>query len=392
MANSINGDMDGTLDFDPASALWIAFQQRLDLTVETASPRIEEFTGVSVKHWKNDPSLFWQVVDESDATGLKDHLENSPETVKETSFRLRNQRSGRVAYVWEIRRPLLSSNGQLRGYECVWLDMTRRILAEQRMSSACWKETLSTLTIGLTHDFNNSLAGILSTSDFLLTQTAPGSSIHEALTLIRDNSRKAAQVVQLLGDLHRAKPGERSYHDLNEIVRSTVSLLERAIRRRITIVREFHEEVLAVHADAVDLQQAIVHIGLNAADAMPDHGTLTFQTSLHLTSPQDDTSQGALPQGPCVCLPIKDTGLGLRTKRPADAFDPYYTTKASNKGTGLGLPQAKQCVDQNDGAITVDSTPQGTTFKIWLPQADLSEPDETDPGEAEPRPKSFTTT
>lgn len=373
----MNDDMDASAATDTASASWISFRQRLDMTVEHASPRIEEFTGIPAQHWQNDPMLFWQVVHEADAPGLRQHLEASPDAVKETSLRLRHRSSGRVAYVWEIRRPLITDSGELDGFECVWLDMTRRTLAEARMSTSAWNEALGSLTLGLTHEFNNLLAGILSLSDFQLSQVDTDDPMHETLSLIKGNCHKACSLVGTLHELHRTKPADHNFIDLNTVTKDTLDVLRHALPRRVQIETDFASGVMPLHSDLSELRQAIVHIARNAADALTTPGSILFRTSSHPNAPSAENSHGPMPNGPCLCLTIQDDGPGINPHHLADIFSPYYTTKSSNNGTGLGLFQAGRCIANNQGAITAASDKNGTVIQIWLPQADLSDPPPT---------------
>jgi nitrogen-specific signal transduction histidine kinase len=124
------------------------------------------------------------------------------------------------------------------GYEGVWLDVTRQTIAEKRLSSAAWKETLAVLTMGLAHDFSNVMAGIHSISESFLAQIDAQNPFHEGMSLIRQNSLQASQLVQRIINLHHGKTGERNYHDLNEIVGGLVELGRKIIPRRIEITIE----------------------------------------------------------------------------------------------------------------------------------------------------------
>src|SRR6185436_19113572 len=159
----------------------VIFSQRADFSFRFASPKLEALTGVSIIDWQTKPHLFWHVVHEADAEELRHQLRLAKETRQPITltYRIRNANSGRVAYVMEHRQLSISRGGLLLGYEGVWLDVTRQTIAERRLSSAAWKETLSVLTMGLAHDFGNVMAGIHALSESFLMEAEPAHPFRE---------------------------------------------------------------------------------------------------------------------------------------------------------------------------------------------------------------------
>jgi signal transduction histidine kinase len=358
--------------------LWpgMVFRQRPDLSFRYVSPGIEVLTGIPIQEWRTDPRRFWQVVHESDAEELRHQLkrvQQSPQGVT-TTYRIRHQHSGRVAYVWEHRVAAVDAGGQLLGYEGVWLDVTRQTIAEKRLSSAAWKETLAMLTMGLAHDFSNIMAGIHSLSESFISQVGPDHAFHEGLTLIRQNSLQASQLVHRIVNLHHSRTGERSYHDLNAIVTDWAELAQKILPRRVRVNTELAPLELPLYVDAMEFRQVIINLTLNAAEAMPQGGSLRLGTSLHTEVPACGHVEGVRPRLPAVCLTVADTGCGISPRHLTSIFDPFFTTKAVNKGSGLGLYNARLFAERHQGALSVDSIEgEGTTFRVWLPQADFTE-------------------
>lgn len=352
----------------------VAFRQRIDWTFEDAGPRIESFTGLSVEAWRRPPSRFWEVIHEQDAPELQQRIRrNAADGSTVTNFRVRNLQTGRISYVTEIRRPIRNRPGKLLGYEGFWLDITRQSIAEMRLASAAWKETLAVLTMGLAHDFNNILAGICSLSDTFLSQLDTSHPFYEGLGLITQNARQASQLVHRILNLHRGKTGLRNYHDLNEIASDVVDLLRKVVPRRIEVTAELSASA-PLYVDSVEFRQVIINLALNAVDAMPDRGQLRLQTSVHQELPELPHYRGIRPRLPCCCLSMVDTGCGIKSRHLETIFDPFFTTKTMSKGSGLGLYNAKLFVEKHHGAISVESTEgQGATFRIWLPQSDFTE-------------------
>lgn len=361
----------------------VVFSQRPDFSLQFASPNIQELTGLSVADWSSQPRRFWELVHEQDAVELRRQFKRAVETRTNVTntYRIRHALTGRVTHILEQREPVISQGKLLLGYEVVWLDVTRQTVAEKRLSTAAWKETLAILTLGMAHDFRNIMAGIHSLSESYLLQMAGEHPFKEGLTLIQKNSAQANQLVQRMINLHLGQIGERSYHNLNEVVEDIIDLVAKILPRRIRVGSELAPETLPIYADLVELRQAVINLLLNAADAMPQGGHLTLKTSRHLELPRMEHMKGTVPRLPCVCLTIQDTGTGIKERHIAAIFDPFFTTKA--KGSGLGLYNARVAVEKHSGAISVESREgAGTTFHLWLPQADLSEsaPKETEPG------------
>jgi signal transduction histidine kinase len=353
----------------------VVFSQRPDFSVQFASANIEQLTGLSPENWESRPGHFWQLVHDADAASLEQQCRRAAQTGKgvTNTYRIRHALTGRVAYILEGRQPTMSQTGLLLGYEVVWLDVTRQTIAERRLSAAAWKETLAVLTLGMAHDFTNIIAGIHSLSETYLEQTTPGHPFRDGLALIKKSSLQASQLVQRMTNLHLGQTGERNFHDLNEITTDMVELIRKILPRRIQVDLDLAACRLPVHLDVVEFRQLGINLLLNAADAMPKGGLLTVSTSHHTELPPMENVKGVLPTPPCACMTIEDTGCGIKQRHLASIFDPFFTTKA--KGSGLGLYNARLAIEKQQGAISVKSTEGvGTTFQIWLPDADLASP------------------
>ncbi|MGO8696637.1 MAG: ATP-binding protein [Limisphaerales bacterium] len=352
----------------------VIFSQRPDFSLQFASPNIKELTGIEAADWTGKPGRFWDLVHEADEAELQQQfkravLTNSAVT---NTYRIRHAATGRVAYVLEHRQPAISHNGLLLGYEVVWLDVTRQTIAEKRLSTAAWKETLAVLTLGMAHDFTNIIAGIHSLSESFLSGMQPNHPFHEGLSLIKKSSLQASQLVQRMINLHLGQTGERNYHNLNDIVHDIVELVAKILPRRIQVKTEPSAAPLPVYLDVVEFRQVVINLMLNAADAMPQGGRLTLLTSRHEQLPEMENKKGVIPRLPCVCLSIQDTGCGIKQRHLSSVFDPFFTTKS--KGSGLGLYNARIAIEKHQGLISVTSTEgAGTCFQLWLPEADFAE-------------------
>ena len=353
----------------------VIFSQRPDFSLQFASPNIKELTGLDAAAWSTHQGRFWDLVHESDAADLQLQFKRAVQTgdAVTNTYRIRHFLTGRVAYILEHRQPAISQGGLLLGYEVVWLDVTRQTIAEKRLSTAAWKETLAVLTLGMAHDFTNIIAGIHSLSETFLSSLDPAHPFHEGLSLIRKSSLQASQLVQRMVALHVGQTGERNYHNLNDIAKDLVELITKILPRRIQLDTVLAPVQLPVYLDVVEFRQVVINLMLNAADAMPQGGCLTLLTQRHEELPVLENIKGVVPRLPCVCLTIEDTGCGIKQRHLASIFDPFFTTKS--KGSGLGLYNARIAIEKHQGAISVISRERvGTSFQLWLPEADFSEP------------------
>jgi signal transduction histidine kinase len=354
----------------------VLFSQRADFSFQYVNSKIEELTGVPPDAWRQQPRRFWEAVHEADVEEFKRQCEQaakSPAGIT-TTYRLRHAVTGKVSYILEHRQAAVSKSGTVLGYDGFWLDITRQTIAEKRLSTTAWKETLALLTMGLAHDFSNLISGILSLTELIISQTSANDNQRPSLNLIKQSSLQASQLVQRIVSLHRSETGVRQYLDFSQAVSELVELAGKVLPRRIRIQTELPPGQLAVYMDAVEFRQVLLNLALNAADAMPNRGVLVFRVTAHTTAQELVHFQGRFSRLPCVCLAVQDNGCGIAARHLPHLFDPFFTTKPITKGSGLGLYNARVFVEEHGGAISVESTEgAGATFFLWLPQADFTE-------------------
>jgi signal transduction histidine kinase len=353
----------------------VVFNQRPDCTFQYISPVIEEWTGIPAGRWQSKSSCFWEAIHEGDVEQVQQALRGASRARKEmaNTYRLRHVKTGRVIYILEHRKPVYGSNGALQGYEGLWLEVTRQIIAEKRLGSAAWKETLATLTMGLGHDLSNMLAGVLGLAENLHVQVPADHPFHEALGLIGRNAQEGCRLVKRIMQLHRDRADGKNYHDLNGLVSDVADLLQKLGPRGIKTGASLCPKQLPVYVDAFELRQVLVNLALNGYDAMRQGGELLFVTARHESQPELPFLHGTMPNFPAVSVEVSDTGVGIAEKHLPLIFDPFFTTKAVNKGSGLGLYNARLFIEKHHGAISVASSAGGTRIRLWLPEADFSE-------------------
>jgi signal transduction histidine kinase len=360
----------------------VIFSQRPDFSFISVSPKIEEFTGIPVSEWCRESKYFWQVVHEADAEALSARLRSEaqcPDGITST-YRIRHTQTGRVTYLWEHRQPVPASNGLILRHEGFWLDITRQTVAERRLLDMSRRENLGTLTMGLVHDFCNIMTGIVGMSETFEASLEKDSPVRNGLGLIRTQALQASQLAHRIRQLHQGIPGDKSYHDLNESVASLVEVLHKVLPRRVRVHTQLEPGQLPLYVDAVELQQVIVNLALNAADAMPEGGDLTFRTARHERLPSTPNLQCVPPRSPAVSLSVQDTGKGIPARFLGSIFDPFFTTKPLGKGSGLGLYNARLFAENHGAAISVETqVGGGTTFHLWFEQPNFTEAQQARP-------------
>jgi two-component system cell cycle sensor histidine kinase/response regulator CckA len=245
---------------------------------------------------------------------------------------------------------------------------------EERLLLLAWKETLADLIPGLTHDFNNVLTGILTLSEGYLAQIDPKHPFHEGLSLIKQKSFEASQLIHRMARLYQEKAGALSYQDVNTTAAEVVAILRKVTSKCIEISAKLASESLPVYVDAVEFRRVLLAAALSAINAKAGEGKLQFQTSRHDKPRVPSRFKGQFPRSPVVCLSIAGFGAAFAADQFDLAFQPSALSTENLAGGSLHLHQARIFVERSHGAITVESTPKAeATLHFWLPQADFTE-------------------
>ena len=239
---------------------------------------------------------------------------------------------------------------------------------EDQLLHAQKMEALGTLAGGIAHDFNNLLQAISGYTQLLLMKKDSGDADYAKLEVIQGTTQRASELTRQLLIFGRKVESKLKPLDLNHEVQQVSSILERTIPRMITIKTKLAENLKVISGDAGQLEQILMNLGVNARDAMPEGGILSFQTeNVTLAKGYYTALLGAVP-GDYVQLTVSDTGVGMDKETIKHIFEPFYTTKEAGKGTGLGLAIVYGIVKSHGGFIRCTSEPGGgTTFKIYFP-------------------------
>lgn len=263
--------------------------------------------------------------------------------------------------------PLNDDSGESIGFVAVKKDITESIRLEEQYHQAQKVESVGRLAGGVAHDLNNLLTPILGYGEMLKDDLEPGTENSESVDQILKAGLRARDLVRQLLAFSRKQTLEYAPVDLNRVVENFEELLRRTVREDIAIQVVRSPEVRPVMADVGQIEQVIMNLAVNAADAMPNGGHLIIETAaVDLGEEYASQHQGVEP-GPYSMLAISDTGSGMGAGVLEHIFEPFFSTKGL-EGTGLGLATVYGIVKQHEGNLWVYSEPgRGTTFKIYLP-------------------------
>ncbi len=253
-------------------------------------------------------------------------------------------------------------------------DVTEQRDLEAQLLHAQKMEAIGQLAGGIAHDFNNILAAVQGYADLLSLDLPPGSRESRHAEAISSVCRRAGDLTGQLLSFARRGDYRRAATDIHAIVEEVTALLRHSMDRRIDIAMDLHADPSVIMGDPTQLQNALLNLGVNARDAMPEGGVLAISTRNVVLDEQYSLSVPyRIELGPYVEIRVSDTGVGMDEETKERVFEPFFTTKQIGEGTGLGLAAVYGFVKNHKGSIEVESAPgQGSTFIILLPQSQES--------------------
>jgi PAS domain S-box-containing protein len=268
--------------------------------------------------------------------------------------------------------PIVDAGGVTNGVVLVFRDITLDRVKEQEIQQSQRLNALGRLAGGIAHDFNNLLTVIGSGTALARESLAPEHQGRNELDAVLDASARAVELTRRLLAFSRRQVLQPAVVRLGDVVTSSNQLLRRLLKENVRIVQQTDNPGGWVRMDPAQLEQVVLNLAINAGDAMPNGGTLTLTTSDVTVS--DTLRIASLPAGRYGLLRVQDTGAGIDPKVLPYVFEPFVTTKAGGRGTGLGLATVYGIVEQSGGSILVESQPgKGTTFDVYLPEASKPE-------------------
>lgn len=277
-------------------------------------------------------------------------------------------RSGKKIPFWVSASPLMKGSS-LAGIIAAVTDMSEIQRLKEELFQSEKMSLIGTLASEVAHEINNPLGGLIMAVQMLLADIKAGHQdaqmVIEELVEIENDARRCKKITQRLLDFSRRMPEERNLLNLTKVIEDGLLLLQRQIEiQNISFSKIYADKLPAVRGNSSSLQQVIMNVVKNARDAMPEGGRITLSTNVERWR----------DHGQCIRISIWDTGPGVSSQIADDLFNPFFTTKRGDKGTGLGLAVSKRIVEEHGGHITFENrTEGGAVFHILLPAARSNE-------------------
>jgi len=306
-----------------------------------------------------------------------ENSEQADQYLVELEHRCKNGRT-----IWlELRMSWMhDKHGKRSGILGVSRDISERRQLEDQLRQSHKLEAVGTLTGGVAHDFNNILNIIIGNTDLALDDIPDGNPASVCLDNIRTASLRATDIIKQLLNFSRKTDPDLQPLKIIPIIKDVLKFLRSTIPSNIRFKENISDEDITVRTDPVQINQVIMNLCINAYHEMEETGGILEIAVMKDTLDEDAAGQYPdLTGGDYVKLMVSDTGSGIDPAIFDKIFDPYFTTKETGKGSGMGLSVVHGIVKNHNGAITVDSNlGKGTTFTIRLPAAAIKPGAETE--------------
>lgn len=316
-----------------------------------------------------------QVYDE-DRWAFKRYLEKATNSIEREEFRYRiTLASGELRWVRSLVKVVKSAGGALIAIEGIVQNVTEQVSAEQQLRHSVKMEVAGHLAGGIAHDLNNTLL-VVKLNCYLLTSKLEKQSLDSGLAAhvedIEAAANKSAMLTSQLLTFSRKQVIRPVILNVNATILSFKALLSQLLEDRVVIKFDLAEQTADVRLDQGQLEQLLMNLILNARDAISGSGLIRITTSNVTVNCNTNVARWALQPkcGEYVSLIVSDNGSGIPPELLHKIFEPFFSTKLPEKGTGLGLAVVHGIIRQNSGGLMVENQPnRGTTFKLLIPRA-----------------------
>ena len=271
-----------------------------------------------------------------------------------------------------IFTPDVIAGGRVDGFFVAASDVTQRMLDTAQLHQSQKMEAVGQLTGGVAHDFNNLLAVIVGSLALLEEKVGDGRERKLVDAALR-SARRGADLTQRLLAFGRRQALMTEIVDANELVDGLTELLRRTLGVSIEFQTQLGGDLWQMNVDRSQLENALLNLSINARDAMPGSGTLNIETAnIALDQAYTDQIENLEP-GNYVMIAVSDTGVGMAEEVRERAVEPFFTTKETGQGSGLGLSMIYGFTKQSGGHMRLYSEPgEGTVVQLYLPASDVA--------------------
>ena len=341
------------------------------------SDNIYDIYGVSRTEFGHTPDAYFDCIHPDDRAELRAAFATNPTPTFDIQHRILRP-DGKVIHIRGVAELSLSTEGRI--LNGVMQDTTEQHDVAERLHQAHKMEAVGQLTGGVAHDFNNLLTVIMGNAELLKESLEDQPSLRVFAEMSSKAAERGAELTNRLLAFARRQPLEPDVLDTNKLVASMEALLRRALTEDVAIELVRGGGVWPIEVDAGQLESAILNLGINARDAMPDGGKLTIETANAHLDDNYACQHHEVTAGQYVMISVSDTGSGMPPEVANRAFDPFYTTKPVGKGSGLGLSMVYGFVKQSGGHIKIYSEQgEGTTIRLYFPRANAQGPAQIGP-------------
>ncbi len=336
-------------------------------TIQYVNPAFEKITGYSAGEAIGEtPRLLNS--DRQDRSFYQD-LWSTIVAGNPWSGRLVNKRKNSSLYTAECSiSPVKDGKGNVISFVWISYDISNELELEKRISQAQKMEAIGTLAGGIAHDFNNILFPIIGYTEMLIDEAAENSTTHDWLKVILNSSMRARDLVRQILTFSRRQKQTLEPLRAGIIVKEALKLMRASLPSTIEMDLDIAKDCGLILADPTNIHQIIMNLCTNAYHAMEESGGRLGVILSRVEWTQEDVVGLDREAGPYLCLKVEDTGHGMEREVMDRIFDPYFTTKEKNKGTGLGLAVVHGIVHSYGGEIRVRSElGAGTVFEVFLP-------------------------
>ena len=266
-------------------------------------------------------------------------------------------------------KPIFNQDGRYAGYRGAGRDITLKKQSEETMRRSMKMDAVGKVTGGIAHDFNNILSIIIGNLDFIKRFGSADDLILKRVDAAIKASERASKLTRQLLDFSRQQARNCQPTDINSVIQEMDSLIAKSVTPEVEVETNLYPGLWMTDIDRGDFEDVLLNLIINARDAMPQGGRLQITTSNIVLDEYYTVMNPGLEPGEYIQLAVSDAGVGIPPDVLERIFEPFYTTKAHGKGTGLGMSMVYAFTQRSKGNIRVYSEPGvGTIVHIYLPR------------------------
>jgi len=337
------------------------------------NPVAERLTGWKIEDAKDkDIDKIFDIINEETREKIKSPYKAVMDTGKivglanHTVLKSKNNEEYNIA---DSGAPIYDKDMNIVGVVIVFRDVTEEYRMKGQVERKKRLEALGQLAGGVAHDFNNMLSGVIGAAEILKLKFDNDPSTEKIINIIIDSAQNGAELSKKLLSATRKQVTTLEKIRMNPIVKDCEFILKRTINKNISIELDLKAERDIVLGDVSNLQSALLNLGINARDAMPEGGKLIITTkNENIESLYSEKHPDFLVPGEHIVIEFRDTGIGIGKENIERIFEPFFTTKPIGHGTGVGLTSVFNCVRAHHGYIDVKSEiGKGSSFILYIP-------------------------